>query len=168
VAGPDILVQPYTFRRVCSNGAIAAHALEARRIERVEAVEVFVPAYEVATALAAVRTAARECAAPKAFETVVGELRSAAEAEADVALHLLPMLARLPAEVASRVLPQILGRFAAERDRTVFALLNAVTSVGRDTRDPEVRWRLEELGGTMPARLTPKPGVAPAAALASA
>jgi hypothetical protein len=29
--------------------------------------------------------------------------------------------------------------------------MNAVTSVARDTRDPELRWRLEEFGGGIPA-----------------
>jgi len=35
--------------------------------------------------------------------------------------------------------------------------MNAVTSVARDTRDPELRWRLEELGGGIPAMLVPDP-----------
>jgi hypothetical protein len=29
----------------------------------------------------------------------------------------------------------------------MFGLVNAVTSVARDQKDPQVRWRLEELGG---------------------
>ena len=33
--------------------------------------------------------------------------------------------------------------------------MNAVTSLVRDTRDPEVRWRLEELGGGIPALVAP-------------
>jgi hypothetical protein len=46
-------------------------------------------------------------------------------------------------------------RFFQEADRSRFALMNAVTSVARDTRDPEVRWRLEELGGGILAGRTP-------------
>jgi hypothetical protein len=42
--------------------------------------------------------------------------------------------------------------------------MNAVTSVARDTRDPETRWRLEELGGAIAARLPRAPKAAPAAA----
>jgi hypothetical protein len=32
----------------------------------------------------------------------------------------------------------------------MFGFMNAVTAVARDTRDPETRWRLEELGGAVP------------------
>jgi hypothetical protein len=35
--------------------------------------------------------------------------------------------------------------------------MNAVTSTARDTRDPEVRWRLEELGAQVPALLDRTP-----------
>jgi hypothetical protein len=34
--------------------------------------------------------------------------------------------------------------------------MNAVTSVARDTRDPELRWRLEELGGGVPIAVRPR------------
>jgi transposase len=33
----------------------------------------------------------------------------------------------------------------------LFSLMNAVTSLARDERDPELRWRLEELGGAVPS-----------------
>src|SRR3954466_447143 len=40
VTGAEILVHPYTFRLVCTNGAVVAHALGSRRIERIERTEV--------------------------------------------------------------------------------------------------------------------------------
>jgi hypothetical protein len=46
-------------------------------------------------------------------------------------------------------------RFFQEGDRSRLALMNAVTSVARDTPDPEVRWRLEELGGGIPVGRAP-------------
>jgi hypothetical protein len=61
------------------------------------------------------------------------------------------------------LLPLIVERFTLGRDRSAFGLLNAVTSVARDTRDPETRWRLEELGGTMPAHLERNPKIRPKA-----
>ena len=39
--------------------------------------------------------------------------------------------------------------------------MNAVTATARDTRDPDLRWRLEEFGGGIPALLKPT-GAAPA------
>ena len=56
----------------------------------------------------------------------------------------------MPPEIAAQLLDSIRGRYTASRDRSRFGLMNAVTSVARDTRDPELRWRLEELGGGIP------------------
>ena len=94
------------------------------------------------------------------FETIAHEMLSASEIDADFALNLLPMLARLPAGVMGQWVPHIFQRFTDDGDRSAFGLMNAVTSVARDVRDPEVRWRLEALGGGVPARLV----VAPASA----
>ena len=164
-SGPDILVHPYTFRQICTNGAIAAHALQTRRLERIASAGVFIATYDVAVALTDLCLAVRASAAPEAFDTSLQEMRSASEVEADLALQLLPALAHMPQRVIALVLPQILQRFAAGEDRSAFGLLNAVTSAARDTRDPEMRWRLEELGGTLPARLAPKPLLSPRASL---
>jgi len=165
----EVLVSPYTFRQVCSNGAIAAQALETRRIERVRAEGALSPSYEASLVTAAIGEAVRASAAPQAFAAVVTEMRSAAEVEADVALQLLPFLTQLPAHDAARIAAQVFRRFGAQPDRSLFGLRNAVTSLARDTRDAELRWRLEELGGTMGARLVVAPKVgAPAAAVVRA
>jgi hypothetical protein len=49
----------------------------------------------------------------------------------------------------------ILRRYEQGQDRSRFGLMNAVTSAARDTRDPELRWGLEELGGGIPALRPP-------------
>ncbi len=46
--------------------------------------------------------------------------------------------------------------FLESEDHSAFDLMNAVTAVARDQRDPEVRWRLEELGGGVPALKFPE------------
>jgi hypothetical protein len=73
-----------------------------------------------------------------------------------MAMHLLPLLARAP-DMVEHLVPQIFSRFVEGDDRSVFALMNAVTSVARDTRDPEARWTLETIGGSMPAGLRTLP-----------
>jgi hypothetical protein len=50
---------------------------------------------------------------------------------------------------------QITEQFHRQRDRSRYALLNTVTATARDTREPSVRWRLEELGGAIAAALIP-------------
>ena len=162
--GPEIVVHPYTFRRVCTNGAIAAHALESRRFERVERTEVFVATFEVAMTLESVRDAVRACASPETFAKMSDELRSASEMHADVAIQLMPAIARLAPEWRAQVLSQVMQRFSVEGDRTAFGLMNAVTSVARDTRDPNARWQLEVLGGTMPSRMRPSHATEPSTA----
>jgi hypothetical protein len=141
----EISVHPYVFRQVCSNGAIRAHAIQTRHLERDEFAGVAGP--EVALAL---REALRASCADEAFADSVAEMRSAREVDADLALELMPLLSRLPTKAGAELLRAITRRHLAGRDRTRFGLMNAVTAEARDTRDPELRWRLEEFGGGIP------------------
>jgi hypothetical protein len=145
----QVSVHPYVFRLVCKNGAIAAQAIESRTIECGD----FVTPEEV---LGAVRDAIVACCADEAFAVTAQQMRSARDAQIDIALNVIPFLDRLPRESASQIFIDILERFGAGRDRSRFAFLNAVTSVARDTADPEVRWRLEELGGGVCAGIEPE------------
>jgi hypothetical protein len=167
VLASEIVVHPYTFRTICSNGAIVAHAMESRSLERSQSTEVFLPTYDIAVTLTGFRTAVRACAAPEAFDAAADEMRTAAQVQADMTLQLLPTLARLPQQMAAHVMRAIFQRYAADGDQSAFGLMNAVTSVARDTDDVEARWNLEELGGGIPARLGRQPrAVAPTLATA--
>lgn len=160
--GSEIVVSPYTFRQVCSNGAIAAHVMQSRRLERVECGDVLRPAYDSEVTLLDVRAAVRACAASDVFTGVVDEMRTAADVQVEAMIQLLPVMRRIPRHDVA----EIVDRFTHARDWTAFGLMNAVTSYARDTRDAEHRWNLEELGGTLVARLvTPSPR-APEASLA--
>ena len=146
-------VHPYTFREVCRNGAIQASALGTE----VVAIEEFETAAEAAGAVA---EAIATCADPDVFGELVGQLRSARDRRADLTLNLLPMLSSMPAEFACRLLGDIMSEFRKARDFSRYGLFNAVTAVARETSDPEDRWRLEALGGSLvlPAPLAPRPG----------
>jgi hypothetical protein len=67
-----------------------------------------------------------------------------------LALNFLRVISQSHMRIDPGVMRQILGRFFDDADQTRFALMNAVTAVARDTRDPEQRWNLEELGGGIP------------------
>jgi hypothetical protein len=166
-AGSELLVHPYTFRQVCSNGAIAAHALETRRLERVPGSDVIAPDYEVSVVMTDFRLAVEACASKDAFERTADEMRSAASIQADMAINLMSALVQAGGFAVQQFLPMIVQSFAAQEDRTVFGL-NAVTSFAQTVRDPEARWRLEELGGGIPARLVPNPKTTPTASVMSA
>ncbi len=81
--------------------------------------------------------------------------------EVDLALNMLPLLARMADAAGARaIVSTIIDRFFKERDQSRFGLMNAVTSVARDARDPEARWRLEEFGGAIGAGVV-KPAAGP-------
>jgi hypothetical protein len=68
----------------------------------------------------------------------------------------MAMLSLMPPHLRCQVAQSILGKFASEGDRSGFGLMNAVTATARDTADPELRWRLEELGGGVAALRRPQ------------
>ncbi|HEY7329135.1 MAG TPA: hypothetical protein VH592_15945 [Gemmataceae bacterium] len=144
----SVWVHPYVFRLVCKNGAIIAHAFQTRQLEAHE----FVTPEE---AVSAIRNTIQDCGSSEAFSAAAEEIRSAGRTEADAALSLLPLLSRFPSGVGSGVVVAIMERFLQDRDQSRFALMNAVTSVARDTPDPELRWRLEELGGSIASSRRP-------------
>jgi hypothetical protein len=143
-------VHPYVFRQLCRNGAIIAHALQSREIEAEE----HTTKEELA---AAIREAVSACCEKEAFSTAMEEIQGSRSKVADVAINLLPVLSRLRPEMGTQIFKMIVERFFDGEDASRFGLMNAVTSVARDTADPEVRWHLEELGGGIPVGRPPAP-----------
>jgi hypothetical protein len=154
-----VVVHPYLFRQVCQNGAILAWAIDSRPIDRVKSRSLV---SEVASVLTDVRLAIQACSQEVILHQTADRLRFAADAEANVVLQLMPMLSRMPQRHVADLLDRITARFESNRDRSLFGLMNAVTSVARDTPDPDTRWRLEELGGGLSGPRTrprpPRPG----------
>jgi hypothetical protein len=135
----DVWVHPYVFRLVCRNGAIVAQTLSSCLVSAVFD-------FQPETAIAEIEQAVAGCCDAGAFSNSLQQIRSARETEADLAINLLPLLTRLP-RGGPAILTQIMQRFFEDKDESRFGLMNAVTSVARDTADPETRWNLEELGG---------------------
>jgi hypothetical protein len=148
-------VYPYVFRQVCKNGAIMAQAAQGREIPELGTLPVF-------EAEPLLREAIESCRQKEAFATAVGQMRSATQHQVETMLSLMPFLSRLSA-FNSALAQQVLDRFFKDDDQTRYGLMNAVTSVARDTRSPEVRWRLEEFGGEMAGRAEPEPAMEEAA-----
>jgi hypothetical protein len=139
----DVWIHPYVFRQICSNGAIIVQAVQTSRIEGVD----FLAPDRAASAI---REAVRACCAEELLSSIAEGMRSASDVQADIVLNLMPLLSRLSArDDAARQISDIMDRFFKDADSSRFGLMNAVTSVARDTSDPETRWRLEELGGAI-------------------
>ena len=148
-----MVICPYIFRQVCRNGSIAPQALDSFDVERVDFSS---PTEAVDEVIAELQRAIQCCLDPSVLDTATDEMREAARTRADFDLGLLYIAARVPNNVRERLLASISDRFVSGDDRTLFGLMNAVTSVARDTRDPQIRWRLEELGGGVTALLSPR------------
>src|SRR5262249_46651630 len=108
-------------------------------------------------AIEAIRETVQACCAQEVFAAHAAEMRVARTADAtDLMLNMMSMLRHLPPRHRAQVMQSILGQFTAEGDRSRFGLMNAVTATARDTTDPDLRWRLEELGGGVPAFRSPR------------
>lgn len=145
----EVCIHPYTFRLVCQNGAIMATAFASRVVTATFD-------WDREKAISDVRQAVQACCAPEVFTNCLQYIRSATDVRADLAIHLLPMLTRMQVTIQAAALQDILKRFFGDTDRTRFGLMNAVTSVARDTADPHTRWNLEELGGAIPTTAPPR------------
>lgn len=149
--GGQVWIHPYIFRLVCKNGAVAAQTIASRQISGFFE-------FDEEQMVGEVREAVRACGAAEVFAASVDQIRTTLEREMDLALNLLPLLGRISGEDGQRIMQQILKRFFDDNDHSRFGLMNAITSMARDTRDPETRWNLEKLGGAIPlAGLRPRP-----------
>lgn len=154
----ELWLHPYMFRQVCRNGAIMAQAIESLHVE-------CLGAYTLEEGTAMLREAVARCADKKVFSRSIRRVRSAVTREMDGVLAVMQHLSPLLEHNMGRFVHEILQQYAVGRERTRFGLMNAVTAVARESRDPDARWRLEELGGGIGARLLPKrPAPAPARA----
>jgi hypothetical protein len=140
--GEAACLYPYLFRLVCQNGAIMAQALFARSLENLhqQAPE---------EALQSVREGVAACCSREVFLDSMRRARAAAEAGADVLLRMLLSSVGLWSGASPSLLSHVMDEFFRGKDRTLFGLANAVTSVARETEDPDVRWDLEESGGAI-------------------
>lgn len=135
-----VCLEPYLFRQVCSNGAIMAVTVGSKAIIGLRGM---VPE----KAFQAIREKVGVLSTPEVFQTNAKNMRESRRSGFDDSLAFLPQLARLPKAASSWLTYQILKEFFAAKDQSPFALGNMITAVARDTRDPEIKWSLEELGG---------------------
>jgi hypothetical protein len=154
----DISVHPYTFRQVCTNGAIMARATQTRHIVRDNWFLSPDAAIDLDTTI---RAAIRHCCQSEAFSASVNQMRSAKEHAVDMALMISHFMStRNKSDGMVRAMTHVLSQLDREGDRSAFGFMNAITATARETRDPELKWQLEELGGGVPSacRKPAKPG----------
>ena len=146
----DVLIHPYVFRLLCRNGIIV------RQVEDVQCLAGLIGAPTIAASVI-LRDTVRACCAPEAFDLAARQMRAAVHVRADRLRATLDFFARFTWREGGRTFDRIRQRFNREGDDSAFGLMNAVTSVARDTDDPRLKWDLEEFGGAIAARCLPKP-----------
>jgi hypothetical protein len=147
--GPAVDVHPYTWRQVCTNGAIQATATDTFRVQRIEVEAVSASVAFVGDFVAELRRAIQTCAHPRYLVESTEAMRGAAEVQAEAMIGMLPHLLRMSGDQREQLVSMILGRYEEEGESSGYSVVNAVTSVARDAEDPALRWRLEEVGGTL-------------------
>jgi hypothetical protein len=148
----DIFIHPYVFRIVCTNGAIMAQATQTRHIPRDNW---YVSSDAEGDLETTIRVGIRRCCEPAAFVHAAGQMRSSKEMDINMAISMASFITG-HRSVPVSYMTEILRRYDRAADRSAYGFMNAVTSVARDTADPEMKWRLEELGGGVPAALRPR------------
>jgi len=148
----EVWLYPYVFRLVCQNGAIVAETVGSWSIADLHC-------QEPEAILQSIREGVGICCGEEVFAENVRKMRTACEMQVDLALTMIPLLTRFSAPGNVELLRQIMDQFFRERDQSQFGLANAVTAIARDTRDPELRWNLEEFGGAVAIGKAPTPPV---------
>jgi len=142
----EIHVQQYLFRQVCCNGAIMPQAVWGQRIQRVG---LAAPTEAIDTVKSELRQAVRQAATSDVFSTVAKQMQLATNVRADRAMRMLMALPLLAQESPLQLPARIRREFHRAGDRSLYGLMNAVTATARKTPEPELRWRLEQLGGAV-------------------
>jgi hypothetical protein len=150
----EVMIHPYIFRQMCRNGAIMAQVTDTCRIERLD----FAASQEsIDEVLEDVRVTTRASSDRQVFQSTAEAMRSSLEKPADIDM-LISIAAMLPDTAMQREFVRlVMSEFIQGQDHSQFGVINAVTAVARETRDPATRWRLEELGGSVLATLLPDP-----------
>jgi hypothetical protein len=145
----DIWLHPYVYRQVCQNGAIWAQAVETQRISCIAELS----RDEVEGAIC---EAVQWCARDEVFSGNVADMRSAMDVQADMVIAMMSTLSR-GGRGRGATHARVLERYFEQGELNGYGWMNAVTSIARDTEDPDERWRLEEDGGALPALLIRNP-----------
>ena len=113
--GDGVWLYPYTFRRICSNGAIDARTLEERPIADPHR-------QQPELVLEAVRSTVEACCKAEVFTRAVGEMRKGREATAtDLLLRILPFLSG-----SSDLVSGLIERSVREKKAPDEAILSAL------------------------------------------
>jgi len=135
--GPKLSVHPYTFREICTNGAIHITNINS------QVIELGTSFGDTSMVDCLFRQAILSCGSPEAFRRNLDDMREMMDRRVELEIMISSMV-RL--RVRAPIINEIIGRFARQPDRSGFGFMNAITSTARDTPNQEEKWKLETIG----------------------
>jgi hypothetical protein len=145
-------------RQVCVNGAVMPIVHGMTRFERIATEEIVSSSTFAGGVAHEVREAIRSCATASRLSNAADQMRAMTHMDASVSIAMLMQLIDAGG-LPEHVLLAVLERHSPSEDASAFGVVNAVTSVARDTQDPAMRWELESIGGKLVSQATwlPRP-----------
>lgn len=143
VKGDRATLKPYLFHLGCSQGVILSSLGEAATV-----------ALSENDPIPTLDRLLEDCSSPETFENNMEMLRQCAVRH-DLTLVAVSMLSEMNVRMSHLVAP-VLDAFERAGDETVYGLMHAMTAAASAQEDLDDQWRLEEMGGMVPA-LDPDP-----------
>ena len=151
VGASSFRVEPFLLRKVCSNGLIGKHSLKRIHLGRQAAEEGEIEWSDETKELedkafwAKVRDIIRNTFDKSIFLSWIEKMKKAAEIEIEKPKEAIDNIVRY-AELTEEQKNILLMHFT---EKTKYGLINALTSLARDTKSIDERIRLEEMGGKL-------------------
>jgi len=151
VGASSFRVEPFLLRKVCSNGLIGKHSLKKIHLGRQTAEEGEIEWSDETKRLedkafwAKVRDIIRNTFDRNIFLSWIEKMKEAAETEIEKPKEAIDNVVRY-AGLTEEQKNILLMHFT---EKTKYGLVNAITSLARDTKDIDERIRLEEIGGKL-------------------
>lgn len=151
VGASSFRVEPFLLRKICSNGLIGKHSLKKIHLGRQTAEEGEIEWSDETKRLedkafwAKVRDIIRNTFDRKIFLSWIKKMKEAAEIEIEKPKEAIDNVVRY-AGLTEEQKNILLMHFT---EKTKYGMVNAITSLARDTQDIQERIRLEEIGGKL-------------------
>ena len=151
--GPGVSIHPFTFRRICTNGAVIANPDSSVDLVRSESNK----ESETSRVHDKICSTIKSLVDGQAFNQSVLEMRLVQSIQMDQLPRIMRAINHF--SITPEIIDKILERFFRHEPQTGYGLMNAITAMARKERDAERKWNLERIGGGVPAFLLGLPEV---------
>ena len=148
--GAAVRIQPYTFRKVCRNGAIAASILDQHEV-RLCGPEA--SPWEAQEVLSQIEQLVESCAEPNCLDQFLRHARMAQRMRPDRVLSFLSSIEKTQTRIPPHLVQSILGRFETQEDGSSLWPDECGHFGGTRRPEPSHQSRFGGIGGRIPGTL---------------